>query len=168
MEDLSLHVLDIAENAVAAGAKRVDIRIVEDEKRDLLIIEVQDDGRGMDEQEMKRAMDPFFTTKQRKRIGLGLSLLSQAARECDGHLDVKSQAGKGTLIKATFKRSHIDRKPLGDMPQTLSALIAGHPGVRFTYSYRKGETEHSLDTAEMWTDAFWETINPENKRDKQV
>lgn len=149
MEDLSLHVLDVVENAVAAGANRVDIRVMEDEKKNLLTIEIEDDGKGMDEQELKRATDPFYTTKERKRVGLGLSLLSQAAAEADGKLDVKSEAGRGTLIKATFKRSHIDRKPWGDMAQTLSALIAGHPGVRFTYTYCKGETRSFLDTAEM-------------------
>jgi len=148
VEDFSLHILDIAENAVAAGARKVDIRITEDEDRDLMTIEIVDDGKGMDEEAVKKATDPFFTTKKRGRVGLGLPLLSQAARECDGQFEIKSRPGRerGTAVKATFKRCHIDRKPLGDMAQTLATLVAGHPEVRFTYAYRKGETEYSLDT----------------------
>lgn len=149
MEDLSLHVLDIAENAVAAGARMVDIRIAEDEQADLLTIEIEDDGKGMDVETLRRATDPFFTTKEGKKVGLGLSLLSEAARESEGEVKISSDVGRGTMVRATFKRSHIDLKPLGDMGQTLRALIAGNPGVRFTYAYRKGETEYFLDTAEM-------------------
>ncbi len=149
MEDLSLHVLDIAENSVAAGARRVDIRITEDEDQDLLRIEIMDDGEGMDPEAVKKATDPFFTTKKAGRVGLGLSLLSQATRECEGQFAIQSQAERGTTVTATFKRSHVDRKPLGDMAQTLATLVAGHPEVRFTYAYRKGETKYSLDTADM-------------------
>ncbi len=149
MEDLSLHVLDVAENAVAAGAKRVDIRIEQEEENDLLVIEIQDDGKGMDAEDLKRAADPFYTTKTGKRIGLGLSLLTQAAREADGTMEIKSQPGSGTLVRATFKESHIDRRPLGNMADTLSALVAGNPGVRFTYTYTSGETRLSMDTADI-------------------
>ena len=168
MEDLSLHVLDIAENAVAAGARRVDIRVTEDEKKDVLTIEIEDDGKGMSQQELEAATDPFFTTKRGKRVGLGLALFSQAAAESEGKLEITSEPGRGAVVKATFKRSHIDRKPLGDMSQTLTALIAGHPGVRFTYAYRKGKTESRLDTAEMWAKEFWRTIEPEEGRDEKV
>ena len=149
MEDLSLHVLDIAENAVTAGAGKVDIRIAEDEEKDLLTIEIADDGKGMDSEELKRATDPFYTTKKRSRVGLGLPLLSQAAKEADGRIEVQSQINRGTFVKATFKRSHIDCRPVGDISQTLTTLVAGHPHVRFTFHYRKGENEHFFDSAEM-------------------
>jgi len=149
VEDLSLHVLDIAENAVAAGATKVDIRVTEDEKENLLTIEIADDGKGMDREAVKKATDPFFTTRKGGRVGLGLSLLSQAARECDGQFEITSQAERGTAVRAAFKRSHIDRKPLGDMAQTLATLTAGHPQVRFTYAYRSGVVAYSLDTDEL-------------------
>lgn len=149
MEDLSLHVLDIVENAVAAGARKVDIRISEDERQDLLTIAIADDGKGMDPEALKKATDPFFTTKKTGRVGLGLALLSQASKEADGQLEISSKVQGGTTVKATFRRSHIDRKPLGDMAQTLASLVAGHPEVRFIYAYRSGETECFLDTARM-------------------
>jgi hypothetical protein len=140
--------LDIAENAVAAGAKKVDIRVSEDEANDLLRIEIADDGKGMNPEALKKATDPFFTTTEGKKVGLGLSLLAQATRECDGQLEIESKprGTRGTVVKATFRRSHIDRKPVGDMAQTLATLVAGHPDVRFTYVHRKGEMEYSLDT----------------------
>jgi anti-sigma regulatory factor (Ser/Thr protein kinase) len=146
VEDLSLHVLDIAENAVTAGARRVDIRVTEDEKQDLLTIEVEDDGKGMDEGTLKKSTDPFFTMRTGAKVGLGLPLLMQSAAECNGGLEVSSRPGHRTLVRATFRNSHIDRKPLGDMTQTLCALVSGHPEVRFTYAYRKGETEVFFDT----------------------
>lgn len=149
MEDLSLHVLDIAENAVAAGASKVDIRVTDDEKRKLLTIEIEDDGKGMDEQTVRKATGPFFTTREGGKVGLGLSLLSQAAKECEGDFEITSEARRGTVVRATFKTNHIDIKPLGDMAQTLEALIAGHPGIRFTYAYRRGEKRYLLDTAEI-------------------
>jgi signal transduction histidine kinase len=154
MKDLSLHVLDIAENAVAAGAKKVDIRVSENQEEDLLTIEIADDGKGMDEETVRKAADPFFTTKERGKVGLGLSLLSQAARECDGRFEIESARDHGTAVRATFVRSHIDRKPLGDMSQTLAALVAGHPDVRFTYMYRSDDTHYSLDTDGMDSDGL--------------
>lgn len=146
MEDLSLHVLDIAENAVVAGARRVDIRITEDVGNNLLTIEIEDDGQGMNKEALKKATDPFYSTKQGKKVGLGLSLLSQAATEAEGNLEVSSARGRGTLVRATFRADHIDRKPLGDMAETLSALIAGSPHVRFTYTYSKGCDQLFVDT----------------------
>ncbi len=148
MEDLSLHVLDIAENAVRAGAKRIAIMIVEDKKKDLLTLEIKDDGRGMDEEMQKKALDPFFTTRTTRRIGLGLPLLAQSARESGGAMELTSRLGEGTKIKAAFRYSHPDRKPLGDMAQTMLTLIAGNPGVDFIYEHREGDAVYRLDSRE--------------------
>ena len=93
MEDLSLHILDIVENSIAASAKIIEIKIDEDQAKDLLTIEVRDDGNGMDEQTLKKAIDPFFTTRTTRRVGMGLSLLAQAARDSDGAFDLSSRPG---------------------------------------------------------------------------
>lgn len=138
MEDLSLHILDIVENSIAARAKRIEIKITEDVKEDMLTVEIADDGQGMDAETLKKAMDPFFTTRTTRRIGLGLSLLGQAARESGGGIQIESKLGKGTRVKATFGYSHIDRKPFGDMEATLKTLIVGNPEVDFIYEYKKG------------------------------
>jgi signal transduction histidine kinase len=137
MEDLSLHVLDVVENSIAASARHVAIRIVEDTKLDLLMIAIMDDGVGMDAETAQRALDPFFSGKEVKRIGLGLPLLAQAARESDGSLELMSEVGTGTTIRARFRLSHPDRKPLGDMPETLRTLRAGRPELEIVYEHRR-------------------------------
>ena len=147
MEDLSLHTLDVAENAIRAGAGKIEIGIFEDIEGNLLSIRIKDDGVGMDEETLEKALDPFFTTKRNRRIGLGLSMLAQAAKEAGGDIKLDSKIGKGTDVLATFRYDHLDRKPLGDMNETMATLIAGHPEVRFIYEHKKnGETVYKLDT----------------------
>ncbi len=136
MEDLSLHILDVVENAVAAGATRVRIAVNENEKRDLLTIRVTDNGRGMAPEVRKRALDPFFTTG-RKRTGLGLPLLAQAARQSEGDLTLESARGTGTKVVARFRYSHFDRQPLSKMAQTMLTLVVGHPEIEFGYRHRR-------------------------------
>ncbi len=149
MQDLSLHILDIAENSLAAGATRVEIRIEEDLRADRLVLAITDDGCGMDEATLKQALDPFFTTKTVRRVGLGLPLLAEACRITEGELDLQSSPGAGTRLKAVFRHSHIDRKPLGPIGDTLLTLIVGHPEVDFWYEHRKGDRVFSLDTREI-------------------
>ncbi len=138
MEDLSLHILDIAENAIAAGATRITVTVDEDEARDRLSIRVKDDGPGMSAEDVRRAADPFFTTKG-KRTGLGLPLLAQAAEQCGGRLTVSSVPGKGTNVVARFRYRHIDRPPLTNMAGTLAVLVLGHPGITFRYRHTRGK-----------------------------
>ena len=134
MEDLSLHILDIAENSVAAGATRVRIAILEDAGRDILSIRVTDNGRGMTPEERRRALDPFFTTKG-KRTGLGLPLLAQTAESCGGRLTLGPAPGGGTRVAVRFRRGHIDRPPLTKMAETLMTLFYGHPEVEFRFRH---------------------------------
>jgi len=146
MEDLSLHILDIAENATDAGAKLVEIIIAQDIERDRLQIVIRDNGRGMDHEMLEKAGDPFFTTRTTRRVGLGLSLLQQATREAGGEFFITSKPGEGTEVRATFQASHIDRKPLGDMGSTLVSLILGNPDVDFVYASNLDGEETTLDT----------------------
>ncbi len=95
MEDLSLHILDIAENSVAAKADRIEIRIAIDKKNDLLSLEIIDNGTGMEKDTIKKALDPFYTSKTVRRVGLGLSLLSESAKAANGKLTIESEKGKG-------------------------------------------------------------------------
>jgi signal transduction histidine kinase len=146
MEDLSLHILDIAENSVAAQASRIEIRLAEDKKMDVVSIEVIDDGIGMDEETQKRALDPFFTSKKVRRFGLGLSLLSESAKAANGYLSISSKKGKGTRIKAVFQYSHIDRRPLGNIGQTIITLVIGNPDIDFVYVHKKDHQRYVFDT----------------------
>jgi hypothetical protein len=149
MEDLSLHILDIAENSVAAQASQIKIKVVENKKKDVLSLEVIDNGTGMDEETQRRALDPFFTSKTVRRFGFGLSLLSESAKAANGRLSIKSEPGKGTRIRADFQYSHIDRRPLGDMAQTIITLVMGNPDVDIIYVHRKDGHRYELDTRKI-------------------
>lgn len=149
MEDLSLHILDIVENSVAARADKIEIRITEDKKKDLLSVEVIDNGTGIDKETLKKALDPFYTSKTVRRFGLGLPLLSEAAKAANGHLSITSKMGEGTKIKAEFQYSHIDRKPLGDIGQTIVTLVIGNPEIDLIYVHKKNSHKYSLDTRKI-------------------
>ena len=149
MEDLSLHILDIVENSIAAMAKRIEIRIDEDQAKDLVTIEIKDDGKGMDEQTLKKALDPFFTTRTTRRVGLGLSLLAQAARDSEGTFDLSSEPDKGTMVYATFRLSHPDCKPMGDISQTIQVLVTSHPEIDFLYEHKNDNSTYRFDTREV-------------------
>ncbi len=146
MQDFSLHILDLAENSITAGATRIEIRIDEDSSRDLLTIEIIDNGRGMSREMAGRALDPFVTTRTTRNVGLGLPLFAQAARACNGDVRIESEPGRGTTLKGTFEASHIDRKPWGSMADTLITLIAGNPGISFLYQHRRDDRTYRLDT----------------------
>ncbi|MFQ6036058.1 MAG: ATP-binding protein [Sedimentisphaerales bacterium] len=135
MEDISLHLLDVAENALVAGADHIAIRIFEQRKEDVMIIEIEDNGCGMDEQTTKQALDPFYSTKPAKRVGLGLPLLAQAAKEAGGDIEIQTAPGKGTTVRTMFRLSHPDLKPLGDVLETMATLACAHPQVCFVFEH---------------------------------
>jgi hypothetical protein len=149
MQELSMHILDIVQNSLAAGATRIEIRIREALGEDLLIIEVADNGRGMPQEILKRVMDPFFTSRTTREVGLGLSLFREATERTRGHLEVQSEEGKGTRVMARFCLNHFDRAPLGDMGETMGVLISGNPGVDFLYEHRVESQIYFLETREM-------------------
>ena len=137
MEDISLHILDIAENSIRANAKNINIVIIENKKEDLLTLAIKDDGEGMDDKMKEYAMNPFFTTKEGKKVGLGLAFLSQSAEEAGGTMKIESEPGKGTRITATFKLGHIDRKPFGNLNETIKCLKITHPEINITFDHDK-------------------------------
>jgi anti-sigma regulatory factor (Ser/Thr protein kinase) len=149
MLELAAHILDIAENSVRAGAGLVEIIITEDDAKNLLSIEINDDGSGMTKEEIKKACDPFYTTKTVRRVGLGIPLLADAAGRAGGRFDLKSIKGKGTKLKATFQLDHLDRQPMGDIIGTLIILIAGNCDIDFLYSHTHNERQFELDTRDI-------------------
>jgi anti-sigma regulatory factor (Ser/Thr protein kinase) len=149
MLELALHILDIAENSVRAGAKTVYISITEDRMKDRLLIVIRDDGAGMDPTTLKRAMDPFYTSKKVRRVGLGLPMLAEAAERAGGSFAIESQVGVGTRVEVNFQFSHIDRQPLGDLTGAFMVLIAGNAGVDFVCRHECGGDVLTLDTREI-------------------
>lgn len=149
MLELALHILDIAENSVRAGAKTTVISIEESSSRDRLTIVIEDDGAGMSEGVLKKALDPFFTSKKVRRVGLGLPLLAEAAKRADGKFEIRSQEGVGTRVSVEFRLSHVDRQPLGDIAGALVALIAGNAGTDFVYRHQSDDRVFEMDTREI-------------------
>ena len=146
MQDLSLHILDIAENATRAGGKKIIIKIIEDKIKDTLNLSIEDDGKGMDKETAEKVMDPFFTTKNGKKIGLGLSLLAQAAQQTGGELKIDSEQGKGTKVTAVFRISNIDMKPIGNIVETMTALVSANPTTQFILDYKIGDDSFYFDS----------------------
>ncbi len=149
MLELALHILDIAENSVRAGAKTVCISIAEDRTADRLKIVIEDNGMGMSETVLKKAMDPFYTSKKVRRVGLGLPLLAEAAERAGGKFELRSQEGVGTRVAVEFQLGHIDRQPLGDLTGVLLTLIAGNAGVDFVYRHHRDGRLFILDTRKI-------------------
>lgn len=149
MRELSLHILDIVQNSIAASASFIEIRIDENPVRDLLTIEITDDGKGIPEQQLVKVADPFFTSRTTRRVGLGLALLARAAEEAQGELVIRSGVGVGTKVTATFRYSHIDRAPLGDQAGTLLAIIMLNPAIEVVYHHTYQEKSFYLDTREI-------------------
>jgi hypothetical protein len=148
VEEISLHILDIAENSLRAGAKKVEILVARDRAQDQLKIAVQDDGKGMDAETLAQVRNPFFSTKQ-KKTGLGIPLLAQAAEQAGGGLTVDSAPGIGTRVTVTFQWSHIDRPTMGSLADTLLTIIAGHPELDMVYEECVDGDVFRLDTREI-------------------
>lgn len=152
MEDISLHILDIVENSIRAEAKKIIIKIEENLMENKLILEIEDNGKGIPPELKEKIKDPFYTTKENKKVGLGLSLLEQSVKEADGNLYIDSVPDKGTKIKAIFTYDHIDRKPLGNINETLETLFASHPEINFLFEYKSNENTYKLDSNDFKKD----------------
>ncbi|MCE5323982.1 ATP-binding protein [bacterium] len=149
MRELSMHILDLAQNSIAAGATRLDIEVAADTKADKLTISLKDNGRGMDADFLARVRDPFTTTRTTRRVGLGIPMFEEAAKSCDGSLSIDSVPGVGTKIEAVFRLSHIDRAPLGDMASTVVSIVAVNPDLHLRYTQSMDNEVFLLDTDDV-------------------
>jgi len=150
--DLSLHLLDLLQNSAHAGARNVEVLIVENLEQDLLEVTVSDDGKGITSDEIERVLDPFYTTSTKKKVGLGLPLVAQAAMMAGGSLHIDKSDMNGTRVVVKYRLNHPDRQPLGDIVATLVSFSAGNPEVRVVFTYRGPQGEYSLDTNSIWDD----------------
>jgi hypothetical protein len=149
LKEISLHILDVVENGISAGATLIRVHIWEKRRKNRLEITIGDNGRGIPENIRKTVTDPFVTTRTTRRVGLGLSLLKAAALRCNGTFEIDSETNRGTTITASFEFDHIDRAPIGDMPATVSSLLAGHPEIDLDYLHSINGNEFRLDTREL-------------------
>ncbi len=155
MKELSLNILDIAENSLKAGALLTEISIIEDDKT--LVLTIADDGCGMTQQVLKTAADPFYTTRTTRKVGMGISLLKLEAEMTGGSFNIESRhisdypQDHGTKVTAKFYKNHIDCIPLGDAVASITTLIQGHPDSDFVFFHKTGDKEVHLDTRELRT-----------------
>ncbi|NLF35234.1 MAG: sensor histidine kinase [Clostridiales bacterium] len=132
MKELALHILDVAQNSISAGARRLALAL--DARDNVLTVSLADDGCGMSPELLAAVTSPFTTTRTTRKVGLGLPLLRLAAEQTGGRLSVESAPGRGTTVTAVFHTGHIDCPPLGDLAGTLALVVQGSP--RLTLSCR--------------------------------
>ncbi|MTI85770.1 MAG: ATP-binding protein [Firmicutes bacterium] len=149
MEDLSQHMLDLAFNSLEAGCTDLQICIREDLKSNILEFMVRDNGHGIDRGDMEKVLDPFFTTKEKARVGLGISLLKEAVERCDGIFKIDSLPRVGTCVYAVFTRDHVDRAPLGDMTGTIISLITAGGDMEMVYHHEFNRRQFYFSTEEL-------------------
>lgn len=149
MRELSLNIMDIAQNSVRAEATQIVIRCAEDTAAKTLTLEVEDNGKGMSEEQIASVTDPFFTTRTTRKVGLGVPLFKMAAEQTGGSFRITSTPGKGTLTAATFCTDNVDMTPLGDINATVSLLINSNPEMDIVFERRRDESAFVLDTKQM-------------------
>ncbi|HWQ62308.1 MAG TPA: ATP-binding protein [Negativicutes bacterium] len=149
MRELALHILDLVQNSLEAGANRVLLEIIEDSSADTLTIRVTDNGRGMDADTRRRVLDPFVTTRTTRRVGLGLPLIDMSTKQCGGYLKIDSTVGEGTVVEAVYRHSHLDRPPLGNLVQTVKTLVVANPEIDFVYRHTVDGAGFTLATGEL-------------------
>lgn len=149
MQELSLNILDIAQNSVKAKASLITITVNESLNADTLTITIADNGCGMSEETAQAAVDPFYTTRTTRKVGLGLPFIKMAAEMTGGSFSIESAVGAGTSVKAVFGLRHIDRMPLGDMCSTMLTLISGSPQIDFVYTHLSGGQDFTMDTRQF-------------------
>jgi len=149
MKEICEHIIDIVNNSIAAGADVIEIDVEENTASDLLKLSITDNGKGIDSDTIKNISDPFYTTKSTKKIGMGTSLLKFHAELTGGDFIIESYPGKGTLVRATFGLSHVDRQPLGDITGTLLLFLSGNPDVHLIYKHATKTGSFTFDSVEV-------------------
>lgn len=149
MPEISLNILDVAQNSISAKASLIEISVIALKNADTLTVVIEDNGCGMNEEQVKRVTDPFYTTRKTRKVGLGIPFFKLAAESTGGSFAIESTLGKGTRVEAVFGLSHIDRMPLGDINSTIHTLIHYNTDIDFLYKYQVDDRGFELDTREF-------------------
>ena len=150
MNELSLYILDLAQNSVSAGASHVEIEIVVSNEDDTISIVIRDDGCGMTEEFLQKVVSPFTTTRTTRKVGLGIPMIKELCEACEGEFGIESAPGKGTTLSLKFRLSHIDLPPMGSLADTMVALVNGSPAKpEFLLRYQNGGEAFEFDTEQI-------------------
>jgi anti-sigma regulatory factor (Ser/Thr protein kinase) len=149
MRDLSLHILDIVQNSIKADASAITVHISEKAESNYLVLEIDDNGVGMDNDFLSKVEDPFITSRTTRKIGLGIPLLKASALKCEGKFNIYSKRNIGTKVFATFSINHIDRLPIGDITDTMITIISANPKIHLILLLDSVKGDFKLDTEEI-------------------
>lgn len=149
MKNLADHILDIIQNSLRADATLIEIIVEENKTDDICKIQITDNGCGMSEEILKQAANPFFTSRNTRKVGLGLSLLKQNAEMANGKFSLKSEPGMGTIVETTFQLSNIDKPPLGEIWDVLYLTMLGNQNVTLTYEHRTNNGNFKITSTEI-------------------
>lgn len=149
MVDIAMHIMDIAQNSIRAGATCIEISIQEETNEYTLQLRVKDNGIGMSKASLDKVIDPFYTTRTTRRIGLGVPLLKMTCEQAGGYFNIKSGDKAGTIVNAVYKTDHPDCLPLGDIAGYIVLLLIANPEIRFIYRYKINDNEFCIDTDEL-------------------
>lgn len=147
MKDISLHLMDIAQNSITAGATVIKISLIY--KDGLLIFRLSDNGCGMNEEILSKVTDPFTTTRTTREVGMGIPLLKLSAEMTGGSFEIKSREGSGTTVEARFIADSIDRIPVGSVDETLGALILANPEIDYEVNFQCDHLNFELKTSDI-------------------
>jgi anti-sigma regulatory factor (Ser/Thr protein kinase) len=151
MKDLALHILDITQNSITAGASLIEIAVDENHPGNMISISIRDNGRGIPAAMLAQVTDPYTTSRTTRKVGLGIPLFKQSAEQTGGSLQIESEPGKGTTTTARFGADHIDLPPWGDMAGVIILMVAANPKLEFLYIHRSKSGEYIFDTSEIKT-----------------
>jgi len=163
LESIDLHLQDLFQNALTAGATAIHVRLECDEAQDQLLLSVADDGAGMSAEQIAAVRRGYYSSKSQENIGLGIPLLRFAAEHCEGSFSIDSEPGQGTTVTATFRQSHIDVPPLGDLASTFLSMLVTSEGRSVSITYCCRDQALSLNT-----DALAEMLGPVPLSDPEV
>ena len=149
MKNLAEHILDIVQNSLRAEATLIEIIVEENKTDDFCKVQITDNGCGMNEEQLKQAANPFFTSRKTRKVGLGLSLLKQNALQTNGNFNIQSAPGVGTTVEATFQLSNIDRPPLGEIWDVFYLMMAGNESVQWVYEHKTNAASYRITSSEI-------------------
>lgn len=148
MREIALHILDIMQNSVAAGAGRIGVSVTAGNDTGMITAVIDDDGCGMDERTLQEVTDPFMTSRTTRKVGLGIPLLRSSCMRSGGNFSITSQKGHGTKVTASFGKDHIDRPVLGDLAGVVADMSASFPKIDIRLELISGEECFTYSSAE--------------------
>lgn len=149
MKELSMHILDIVMNSVKAEASLIEVEIEDSIKKNILKVTIKDNGKGMSKETLNKVVNPFYTTRDTRKVGLGLPMLKEACDRCNGYFNIFSELGKGTIVTASFERNNIDRAPLGSMGVTVMTIINSLENCELIYNHKTDKSSFQLNTSQI-------------------